>query len=356
MRHNLQNSSRLALIGHNNINSYTYMAGLLHHDLIGNGGKGRVPGRAPGRVGEKGVPQVTTTLEKTHSTLLVRDPEAPSLMPAWPTLTIVREPKQEIAARKRNLFVLTTATNLGEVARFVSTANKRNQLRALFVRCDVNAEWLPQMFELAKLRTMRNTLVHSNFKVPWRVLRAWQMGAQEELIADAEIVGDNLFVTSCEPTTYRVPIGSVPALGRIPVSERKDFRVADDGSYLAWPTQDIHLDLDSLLVGIEPERRMRAERVKRAYGRSYGEAIARLRHETGLRQEDIPGLSDREVRRIEGEGEVTVDSLRKLALAHNMDLSEYLNEVAKLADVRKDAVADMAAGPARVGYRVTKKK
>ena len=132
---------------------------------------------------------------KSKSTLLVRDPEAPSPIPVGPTLTVVKEAKQEIAARKRNLFVLTTATNLGDVARFVSTANKRNQLRALFVRCDVNAAWLPQMFELAKLRTMRNTLVHSNFKVPLRVLRAWQMGAQGELIADAEVVGDALFVT-----------------------------------------------------------------------------------------------------------------------------------------------------------------
>jgi len=297
---------------------------------------------------------VTKVLEKSRSTLLVRDPEAPS-PPVGPTFVVIKEPKQEIAAHRRNLFVLTTATNLGEVARFVSTANKRNQLRALFVRCDLDAAWLPQMFELAKLRTMRNTLVHSDFQVPWRVLRAWQMGAQEELIADAELLGDDLFVTSCEPTTYRIPISSVPTLGKVPVTERRDFKVADDGSYLWWPTQDVHLDLDSLLVGIEPERRIRAERVKRAYGRSYGEAIARLRDETGLRQEDVTGLSDREVRRIESEGEVTVDSLRKLARAHKMDLAAYLGEVAKRTSVRWDAVADKA-GPSDSSYRVSKKK
>ena len=298
---------------------------------------------------------MTTTLVKSKSTLLVLDPEAPSPIPVGPTLSVVKEPKQEIAARRRNLFVLTTATNLGDVARFVSTANKRNQLRALFVRCDVNAAWLPQMFELAKLRTMRNTLVHSNFKVPLRVLRAWQMGAQGELIADAEVVGDDLFVTSCEPTTYRVPISSVPAMGKVPVTERSDFRVADDGSYLMWPAQDIHLDLDSLLLGIEPERRLRAEKVKRTYGLSYGEAIARLRDERGIRQEDVPGLSSREIRRIESEGEVTVDSLRKLALAHNMDLPEYLNEVAKQAYTRNDAVADKPASSHRGSHHMSKK-
>lgn len=297
---------------------------------------------------------MTTTLEKPDLTLLKRDPKAPSSVPGGRAIRVVTEPRLDIATGWHNLFVLATATCLGDVAEFVSTANKRNQLRALFVRCDVDPAWLPQMFELANLRTMRNTIVHSDFQVPWRVLRAWQAGAQGELIADARVVGNDLFVVSCEPETYRIPFASVPALRKMPVAERANFRMAEDGSYLHWPAQDVHLDLASLLVAIEPERKARAERVKRAYGERYGEAIARLRSDRGLRQGDIDGLSEREVRRIESGGQATVDSLRKLAAAHRMELAKYLNEVASLVG-GPSVVADRA-GASESGYRVRKRK
>jgi hypothetical protein len=302
---------------------------------------------------------MTTTLEKSNLTVLKRDPKVPSSMPRGHKIKVVGEPKPDIAAHWHNLFVLTTATCLGDVAEFVSVANKRNQLRALFVRCDVDPKWLPQMFEQANLRTMRNTIIHSDFQVPWRVLRAWQAGAQGELIADAKVIGDEIFVVSCEPETYRVPFVSVPALKRVPTGERSNFGLADDGSYLHWPARDVHLDLDALLVAIDPERRKRAEKVKHEYGQRYGEAIARLRSERGLRQSDIPGLSEREVRRIESGGQATVDSLRKLAAAHSMELADYLNELATLAGEHyRNAVADKSpsTGHSAVSYQVRKRK
>jgi hypothetical protein len=296
---------------------------------------------------------MTTILAKPGLTLLKGDPEAPPSLPSGQNIRVVAKPTAEIAAHGHNLFVLTTATLLGNVSAFVSAANKRNQLRALFVRYDMGPEWVPQMFELANLRTMRNTIIHSDFQVPSRILRAWQANAQEELIADAKVAGEDLFIVSCEPETYRVPFASVPTLRRMPVEERSNFRLAADGSYLHWPVQDIHLDLDALLVAIEPERRSRAEKVKRAYGRRYGEAIARLRTQTGLRQSDIEGLSEREVRRIESGGEATVDSLRKLAAAHQMDLPAYLDKIAVLAH---ESDKGMAADRSSSSYQVVKKK
>ena len=295
---------------------------------------------------------MTTPEEKPRLTLLVRDPEARANVPGGPALRIITKPDLTVAAHRPNLFVLATASCLEDVAQFVTTANKRNQLRALFVRFDSDPSWLPRMFELANLRTMRNTIVHSDFKVPNRILFAWQAGAQGELIADARVFGDDLIVVSCEPNTYAIPFASISALDEIPVRERDDFRLADDGSYLHWPAQDIHLGLDSLLFEIQPERRARAEKVKRAHGKVYGEAISRLRSESGLRQGDIAGLSEREVRRIESSGQVTVDSLRKLAAAHRLKLSEYLDRLADLTHVSSiKKVADRTST-----YRITKRK
>lgn len=290
--------------------------------------------------------------EKPRLTLLVRDPEARANVPSGPALRIISKPDLTVAAHRPNLFVLATASCLEDVAQFVTTANKRNQLRALFVRFDSDPSWLPRMFELANLRTMRNTIVHSDFKVPNRILFAWQAGAQGELIADARVFGEDLIIVSCEPNTYAIPFASISALDEIPVQERGDFRLADDGSYLHWPGQDIHLDLDSLLIEIQPERRARAEKVKRAHGKVYGEAIARLRSESGLRQGDIAGLSEREVRRIESSGQVTVDSLRKLAAAHRLKLSEYLDRLAEITHVSSiKKAADQTAT-----YKITKRK
>ena len=301
---------------------------------------------------------MTTTVQK-QLTLLRHDPKAPSSVPGGHSIRIVDEPKLNIATHGNNLFVLTTATCLVEVAKFVSTANRRNQLRALFVRCDVDAAWLPQMFELANLRTMRNTIVHSDFRVPWRVLLAWQAGAQRELIADARISGDEIFVVSCEPEIYRIPVASIPALRKMPVGERSNFRLAEDGSYLHWPAQDVHLDLDALLTAIDPERRKRADKVKRAYGQHYGEAVASLRVGKGLRQDDIAGLSDREVRRIERGGQATINSFQRLAAAHKMGLSEYLNEVAALAGGPEAKIVEdrsLGARSSEASYRVRKRK
>jgi transcriptional regulator with XRE-family HTH domain len=54
----------------------------------------------------------------------------------------------------------------------------------------------------------------------------------------------------------------------------------------------------------------------------FGAAIAKLRTAKGLKQSEITGLSERQVRRIEkGEG-TTYESLRRLAAAHGMDTRE----------------------------------
>ncbi|OLE70683.1 MAG: hypothetical protein AUI36_03535 [Cyanobacteria bacterium 13_1_40CM_2_61_4] len=272
---------------------------------------------------------MSATVEKP--TVVICDPEGPESVPSSGAFRIIDNPRLANAKHYHNVFILTTVTCLEPIADFVSAVNRRNQLRALFVRYEVDASWLPQMFEFAKLRTMRNTFAHSGFTLPNRVLRAWQLGAQNELIADARVVGDALYVMSCEPESYKIPFESVPALRDLPTDERSNFQIPDDGSYIHWPAQDVHMDLDSLLTAVDPERRAKAERIKRSYGRQYGAAISRLRKERGMKQTDIEGLSDREVRRIETDGDVTTDSLKKLAAAHTMDLAQYLDTLAKLS-------------------------
>jgi hypothetical protein len=272
--------------------------------------------------------QVDVNSSPPEMTVLVHSASSEEAIPDEKGIRIVRQARSQIAEHARNVFVLVSATALPDVSEFVSIANRRHQLRALFVRDDMDARWLPQLFERAGLRTLRNTLVHSDLTVPRRVLTAWWHGAQSELIAEGSMADDRLFVISCALERYEIPFDKMPALKSIPQAERSMFDVDEDGSYIHWPGRDIHVDLDGIRAAIDPGWRVKILAAKATHDRRYGAAIAKLRTAKGLKQSEITGLSERQVRRIEkGEG-TTYESLRRLAAAHEMDTSEYLRQVA----------------------------
>lgn len=279
-------------------------------------------------------------------TVLAHDPGTEAGVPDIRHFRVLRRPNRQIAGRVRNVFVLVAATELPDISEFVSLVNRRHQLRALLVRDDVMPSSTPQMFERAGLRMMRNTVVHSDPSIPRRVLTAWAHNAQDELIAKASVSEDRLFVLSCALQPYEVGFDRMAALKRIPEAERANFTVDEDGSYIHWPGQDIHIDLDAIRVAIDPEARAKAEAAKALHEGRYGAAIAKLRSAKGLKQTDIEGLSERQVRRIEkGEG-TTYEALRCLASAHHMSLEKYLQVVA--ANV-SDPTTGKTADPVNIG-------
>jgi len=263
-------------------------------------------------------------------TLLAHDPRSEAVVSGIGRFHVLRRPSGRVAGRARNVFVIVPATGLPDVSEFASAANRRNRLRALLVRDDVKPSSIPQMFERAGLRTMRNTIVYSDPSIPRRVLAAWAHNAQDQLIARAGVSEDRLFVLSCALQPYEVAFDRMAALKRIPVTERATFTVDEDGSCIHWPGPDIHIDLDAIRVAIDPEARAKAVTAKALHDSRYGAAIAKLRLAKGLEQSDVEGLSERQVRRIEkGEG-TTYEALRRLAIAHRMNLEKYLRELAAI--------------------------
>lgn len=235
----------------------------------------------------------------------------------------------QAARRYQHIFVLCSALHLREASKFVSEINREHRLQALFVRSDVDAALLPQMLDRAGLRFVRNIIVHSNSSLPRRVMTAWLRNSQAELIASATVAGDRLILMSCEPRTYEIRFDQLPSLKCIAPPQRRDFRVAEDGSFIWWPAPDVHLDLDAVRAVIDPSRRKKAEHFRREYGRQYGAAIAAVRKDHGLRQTDIPGLSERQLRRIEESGAVSVRAIEYLAKAHGMSTTDYLDALAR---------------------------
>ena len=289
--------------------------------------------------------QLRAKNESRRLTVVLQDEAATETRLDLAGFRVLKTSKSRVVEPAHNLFVFAMASTLERVAEVVTRANRRHELRALFVREDVDSRWLPQMFDRARLRTLRNTLVHSDVAVePRRVLNAWRVGGEHKLIAGASLLDSTLMVVSCALDKYEVSFEAIPALRRIAEADRRHFEIADDGSYIHWPSADIHLDLDAFKIAIDPSYEDELRWQRAVHDRRYGAAIAQLRKSAKLRQSEVAGLSDRQVRRIERGGRTSVRALKLLSSAHGLDLGEYLSTLAKIVNVAPPDVESAAIG------------
>lgn len=233
----------------------------------------------------------------------------------------------EEASHAPRLAVFARASHLHEVTHVVSTANKANRLRALLVDSDVEAEWIPYVFERAKLRLLRNLLVHHGDSVPMRFVWAWKRSIQSRVVANATAMGDYLVVRNCALKSFEIPFAAYPALSRIRPEERKDFEIDPDGMFLHWPGADVHLTMDDVFEFADPRLKAAAMVRKTMEGEAFGAAVRAFRTERGLLQRDISGISARHLRRIEHGLVPGEDALRELAKAHQMNPDAYLEAI-----------------------------
>ena len=96
----------------------------------------------------------------------------------------------------------------------------------------------------------------------------------------------------------------------------------------------MHLDLDALRYIVDPAWRARADLERVTHHARFGRAVSVIRKEHGLKQTEIPGVSARQVRRVEGGSLPRSETLRRLARAHGVDLREYLARIAATAEKR----------------------
>jgi hypothetical protein len=237
------------------------------------------------------------------------------------------------------LLIVAAASTLPEVAGLAEEANRRRRLMGLLIRQDVGTGLIAPLLDRAGLRSWRSVLVHQGPPLPARVLKAWEMGAENELIAEASVTAGVLFVLSCALERVEVPVRSIPALARMRAADLAAVEVSPDGSHLFWPKGDIHLDLGSLRYVVDPAWRARTDAERVGHHARFGAAVRAVRQAHGLTQGGIDGLSARHLRRIEGGAFPKVSTLWALARAHGMDLSRYLAAVAQRADDRSGAGA-----------------
>jgi hypothetical protein len=150
-------------------------------------------------------------------------------------------------------------------------------------------------------------------------------------VVDAYVLGDSLVVLTGDFELRSFPIVRVPALASIPPAERSAFEVDADGSFLHWPAHDLHLGVSQLLQAADPAFLVDIE-IERNSNDFSGRALRTIREERGLRQADVPGLSERQVRRIEdGVSRLRPASARSFADALEMTVAELLAEIGRRA-------------------------
>jgi hypothetical protein len=136
----------------------------------------------------------------------------------------------------------------------------------------------------------------------------------------------------------------------LPIEERHEFEIDADGSYLYWVSRDIHLGVSQILQDADPMylADMAIERNRRD---RTGAALRRMREEAGLRQSDIPGLSERQVRRIEdGISRLRVPTAERFAAAFRMTLGTLLDNLGRHASEIRKASSDPVARRGEVPY------
>ena len=272
---------------------------------------------------------MSTLIAPKGIAVVVQDPEVARHLPQVAGLKRFTHPSGDLLERYHNIFVAVSLLGLPLLADFIREANNRHYLRGLFVRDAHHSQLLPQLLAKANLRILRNLIVHADTRLPARVLNAYCRGAEDELIADARWVQDHLFVLSCAGKTFELAVGEVPVLKELAPEALNHFELADDGSYLHWPNEDLHLDLEVIRTLLDPQLRQQKVIERLQNDQLFGQAIAVLRQHYQLRQADIQGLSARQVRRIEAGHRPRMASLQRLATAHGLSVAVYLDQIAE---------------------------
>ncbi len=153
---------------------------------------------------------------------------------------------------------------------------------------------------------------------------------EDDRIVDAWWEGDAFVVLSPSFQRLSIPLARLSRLIGADSDSISKYEIDSDGSFVYWPHADIHLGWLQFLRMVDPAAVLAARIKHEKFNRRYGSAIRSVRKTQGLRQSDISGLTPRQVGRIEkGECRATLNSLTKLAKAHDLKLNDYLFQLAE---------------------------
>ncbi len=162
-----------------------------------------------------------------------------------------------------------------------------------------------------------------------RLASALEAGAPEERILEARIEDGTLRAISPQFDRLDISLGKIAKATNTDPSKLHNFEIDDDGSFIYWPSADVHLGWHQLQQLVNPEAALKTSQKSEEFNKRYGKAIQKIREQAGLALSDIKGISDKQLRRIEsGESRATSNAIDVLSKAHGLSASEYMAKVA----------------------------
>ena len=162
-----------------------------------------------------------------------------------------------------------------------------------------------------------------------RLVIALKRPAAWEGILDAYVLADSLVVVLGDMSVRQFPTKRLPQIRRFEPAVLKRFEIDSAGSYLYWPDRDAHMGPSQMLQAVDPMHLADVE-IRRYEMEKVSLALLDMRKDRQLKQAEIPGLSERHVRRLEREeARLTVDAATKFANAFGQTRSEFLDELSQ---------------------------
>lgn len=163
-----------------------------------------------------------------------------------------------------------------------------------------------------------------------RLFVTLESNEEQDRIFDATIEKDTLQVVSPKFVRLEIPICKIPQFKTAKPAEVQNFEIDEDGSFVYWPDLDVHLGWRQLQQLINPQAALKASQKNEEFNKRYGKAVQKLREAADLNRSDIPGLSEKQLGRIEkGDCRLTTNAIEALAKAHKMDPNEYMKKLAQ---------------------------
>ena len=176
-----------------------------------------------------------------------------------------------------------------------------------------------------------------------RLVIALKRPAPWEGILDAYILEDSLVVVLGDMSARQFPIRKLPRIGCFEPAVLRHFVIDSAGSYLHWPDRDVHMGPSQMLQAVDPMYLADVE-IRRYQMENVSQALFDMRSDRRLRQIEIPGLSERHVRRLEKEEvRLTVEAATRFADAFGLTLSELLDELSeRITALRRNVLIESA--------------
>ncbi len=195
-----------------------------------------------------------------------------------------------------------------------------------------------------RLRVSRDPLVVK------RLVVALRRPAPLEGILDAYVLGHSLVEVLGDMSVRQIPIQWLPRVGELEPAEFGRFEIDSAGSYMYWPDPDVHMGSSQMLQAVDPMYLADVEIRRYAMAR-VSLALLDMRNDRHLKQTEIPGLSERHVRRLEKEKvRLTVGAATRFASAFDMTLPEFLDELSeRITALGGAASVDQAPGRVDAG-------